>query len=213
MSAIDKAVSELKKGRMIIIYDGDEREGEADLIMPARFASPERIELLRKDAGGLICAAIGKEEAERIGLPFFTDMLEASEVRLRDISCRKTAYGDKPAFSLPVNHCDVFTGIPDNDRSMTMRKLDEVVGSRPAEFASEFYSPGHVFLLIGRGLENRHGHTELSLELGKRAGFGVMTLCEMLGSGRALNKSEAAAYAAKNGLVFIEGREIAGAMG
>lgn len=66
-----------------------------------------------------------------------------------------------------------------------------------------------MFLLIGRGLARRKGHTELSLELSRQAGLrGAMVLCEMLGSGRALAKAEAAAYAKRKGLVFIEGKEV-----
>ncbi|MEW6722376.1 MAG: 3,4-dihydroxy-2-butanone-4-phosphate synthase [Candidatus Micrarchaeota archaeon] len=211
MGTIDNAVSALKKGRMVVVYDGDEREGEADLVLSARFATPEAVARMRKDAGGLLCAAMMKEDAERIGLPFFTDLLEAGDVRLREISCRTTAYGDKPAFSLPVNHCRVYTGITDNDRSLTIRMLDEVVRERIGDFRKEFYSPGHVFLLIGRGLANRRGHTELALELAGRAGLGgAVALCEMLGRGNALSKRMAQAYAKRNGLVFIEGKDIAG---
>ncbi len=212
MGVIDDAVSELRKGRMVLIYDGDEREGEADMVLAARFADAKAIETLRKDAGGLICAAIGMDKAEGIGLPFFTDLLESSGAAMSAISCRKTAYGDKPAFSLPVNHCQVFTGITDDDRALTMTKLDSLLREgRFADFRNEFYSPGHVFLLIGRGIERRKGHTELSLELGRRAGLdGAMVLCEMLGSGKALPKKDAAAYARKRGLVFLEGKDIAG---
>lgn len=209
MDSIDNAVAALSKGSAIVVYDGDEREGEADLMLSARFATPGVIETLRREAGGLICAAIGQEDAQKIGLPFFTDMLEKSQADIRGIVCRKTAYGDKPAFSLPVNHNNVYTGITDNDRALTMRMLDEVVRERIHDFKSEFYSPGHVFLLIGRGLENRKGHTELALELSGRAGLGgAMILCEMLGSGRALSKEEARAYAKRNGLVFIEGKQV-----
>ncbi len=214
MDTISKAVSELKKGKMVVVYDGDDREGEADLMLPARFADAKAIEILRRDAGGLICAAIGQEDAGKIGLPFFTDLLESSGAALRGISCRRTAYGDKPAFSLPINHCQVFTGITDDDRSLTMRKLDSLVSEgRAADFGKEFYSPGHVFLLIGRGLDKRKGHTELSLELSRMAGLrGAMVLCEMLGSGKALAKAEAAAYAKRKGLVFIEGKEVVASM-
>ncbi|HSB46864.1 MAG TPA: 3,4-dihydroxy-2-butanone-4-phosphate synthase [Candidatus Bilamarchaeum sp.] len=211
--SVDKAVAQLRKGGIIVVYDGDEREGEADMILSARFAKPEIIEKLRKDAGGLICAAINKDAAESIGLPFFTDLLEDSGVTLKAISCRKTAYGDKPAFSLPINHCKVFTGITDDDRALTMTMLDEVVRVRIADFKKEFYSPGHVFLLIGRGLERRRGHTELALELGKRAGLGgAMVLCEMLGSGKALPKGKAKEYAKRNGFAFVEGRDVVAGM-
>ncbi|MBI5227381.1 3,4-dihydroxy-2-butanone-4-phosphate synthase [Candidatus Micrarchaeota archaeon] len=211
MSNAEKALAELRRGHIIIVYDGDEREGEADLIFHASFASPAKIELLRKDAGGLICAAIGLGYAKKLELPFFTDLLDESDKKICHISCRKTAYGDKPAFSLPINHCEVYTGITDNDRSLTLRKLEEVLSKRIGDFENEFYSPGHVFLLIGRGIENRKGHTELSLELAKRSGLSeVMVLCEMLGSGKALSKENVKLYAKNNGLVFIEGKDVIG---
>ena len=201
-------IEQLKKGGMIVVYDGDEREGEADLIFGAGFTTPERIEVLRKEAGGLICAAIDHSDADKINLPFFTDLLEKSDYELRSMSCRKTAYGDRPAFSLPINHCNVYTGITDNDRALTMTKLDETVNKNMEGFEREFYAPGHVFLLIGRGIENRKGHTELAVELGKKAGLKAMVLCEMLGKGKALSKEKAREYAEKNGLVFVEGKEV-----
>ncbi len=204
---VDGAAAQLKKGGLVVLYDGEGREGEADLVFSARFASAEKLELLRKDAGGLVCAAITKDAAHSIGLPFFTDLLE--RCGMKSVSCRKTAYGDKPAFSIPINHRNVYTGITDDDRALTLKKLDEVVRDRKWEFAKEFYSPGHVFLLIGSGLEKRRGHTELSLELARRAKLGgAVVLCEMLGRRKALPKEDAEAYARRNGLPFIEGKEL-----
>jgi 3,4-dihydroxy 2-butanone 4-phosphate synthase len=204
---VDEAVAQLKRGGMVVLYDGEGREGEADLVFGARFADAEKLELLRKDAGGLICAAITKVAADSMGLPFFTDILEKGG--MKSVSCRKTAYGDKPAFSIPINHRSVYTGITDDDRALTLKTLDEVLRNRKWEFAKEFYSPGHVFLLIGSGLDRRRGHTELSLELARRARLGgAMVLCEMLGRGKALPKDEAEAYARRNGLPFVEGKAL-----
>jgi 3,4-dihydroxy 2-butanone 4-phosphate synthase len=215
MSGLEKAIAALKRGGMAVVYDGDEREGEADLILHAGSATPEAIETLRRDAGGLICLALDGNTASALGLPFYSDMLAASNLPAAKMECTKTAYGDKPAFSLQVNSRGVFTGITDNDRSLTIRGISAIAGSeetraaKRGRFYREFYSPGHVFLLIGRGIENRRGHTELSLELARRAGLsGAMVLCEMLGSGKALSKHGAAEYARKRGLPFIEGREL-----
>lgn len=201
----EKAIVELKKGKFVLVYDGDDREGEADLIIPAKFITPEKIETMRKDGGGLICAAINQNKADEIGLPFFTDLLENE---LNKMGCKKTAYGDKPAFSIPINHCGVYTGITDNDRALTLTNLDRVITKNIKNFKKEFYTPGHIFLLIGRGLKNRRGHTELALELGRKAKFEVMVLCEMLGKGKALSKNKAKKYANEKNLVFIEGKEV-----
>ncbi|VVC04313.1 3,4-dihydroxy-2-butanone 4-phosphate synthase [Candidatus Bilamarchaeum dharawalense] len=205
---IQKAMTELRKGNFVLVYDGDDREGEADLIMAAKFITPEKIETMRKDGGGLICAAINKQKADEIGLPFFTDLVESGNSNLVKMSCRKTAYGDKPAFSIPINHNGVYTGITDKDRALTLTRLNEVITKKIKSFTKEFYTPGHIFLLIGRGLKNRRGHTELALELGKQANFEVMVLCEMLGKKNALSKNDAKKYAKNHGLVFIEGKEI-----
>jgi len=212
MSDIDRAAAMLKQGSMIVVYDGDDREGEADLMVFAGDAKPETIETLRRDAGGLICVAIDGGIAKRMELPFYADILRSSGSSISKMECTKTAYKDKPAFAVPVNHKGVYTGITDNDRSLTIKKLAEL-GSKPGrlseDFVRDFYSPGHVFLLIGRGIENRHGHTELSLELARKAGLpGVMVLCEMLGKGKALSKAEARRYASGRGFVFLEGKDI-----
>jgi len=214
MTVIEEATALLRKGGMLVVYDGDEREGEADLMLHASFASPENIERLRRDAGGLICVAISDEISKLLELPFYTDILAGSDSSIKEMECTKTAYKDKPAFAIPVNHKGVFTGITDNDRSLTITKIAELADQEKdikQKFAEDFYSPGHVFLLRGSGIEKRKGHTELSLELAKKAGLsGVMVLCEMLGKGNALPKEKAREYAEKNGFIFMEGREIYG---
>ncbi len=210
-SDVKLAAAQLKKGKFIVLYDGDEREGEADLIFHASFATPAKIARLRKDAGGLICLATNIQIANKIGLPFFVDLL--NNKKLKAIRVNKTAYGDKPAFSLPINHRDVYTGIPDNDRALTIKQFANLIRKAHSAmrnaFIQNFYAPGHVFLLIGRGLKNRRGHTELSLELANLAKLpAAMVLCEMLGNGKALSKKKAQAYAKQYGFVFLEGKDI-----
>lgn len=214
MDSVEKAAAHLKKGGIVAIYDGDSREGEVDLVFHATFATSKKIERLRRDAGGLICLAIEASVAERMGLPFYTDVLASSGFEIKAMECTKTAYKDKPAFAIPVNHKGVYTGITDNDRALTIKKMAELAkkrGSLKQKLIKDFYSPGHVFLLIGRGIENRKGHTELTLELSRRAGMkGMMVLCEMLGKGRALPKQKAKEYAKRNRMVFLEGSDIYG---
>jgi 3,4-dihydroxy 2-butanone 4-phosphate synthase len=220
MTVLDDALAGLRDGKMVVVYDGDDREGEADLMLYAGNAEPGAVETLRKDAGGLICVALSADIAKQMELPFYADILHSCGLNVAKMECTKTAYKDKPAFAIPVNHKGVYTGITDNDRSLTIKKLAELAclaspalkkdhGTLSDAFVKDFYSPGHVFLLIGRGIENRHGHTELSLELARRAGLpGAMVLCEMLGIGKALQKEEAKAYAARHGFAFLEGIEI-----
>ncbi len=211
MDKLGSAVKSLKEGKMIVVYDGDEREGEADLIFHAGFATPDKIEILRKNAGGLICLALAEKHADDIGLPFFTEYLSKAGGTLEKLECKKTAYGDQPSFSIPVNHKKVYTGITDIDRALTISEIAKLIESEnpEQEFINNFYSPGHVFLLKGRGIEKRKGHTELALELARIGNMsGAMVLCEMLGKGKALSKENTQKYAEDNSLVFLEGVEI-----
>ena len=207
MNSLERATGELKKGNMVIVFDGDDREGEADLMFHASFTTPEKIMKLRKEAGGLICLATDKETADKLELPFFADFVCAENSPVKEMKCTKTAYGDKPAFSISINHKKVFTGITDNDRALTVSSFEKI--NSKENFVNEFYTPGHVFLLISSGIENRKGHTELSIELAKKAGLSPsMVLCEMLDFGKALSKDDARKYAEDNGFVFLEGKEI-----
>ncbi len=214
MSLIEKAASSLRNGKMVAIYDGDEREGEADLMFHPSLATPKKIEILRKDAGGLICVSLGRELAGRLHLPFYTDILANSGLDIASMECKKTAYNDKPAFAIPVNHKEVYTGITDNDRALTVKKISDLAikeGDIYQEFSNDFYSPGHIFLLIGRGIKNRKGHTELSIALAEKAGLGpVMVICEMLGSGSALEKEKVKEYCKETDTIFLKGRDFYG---
>src|SRR5690606_41647870 len=81
----------------------------------------------------------------------------------------KAAYGDKPSFSISINHRSTFTGITDNDRALTISKMAEVCRNIDSggveDFAKSFRAPGHVPILIAsrRLLHDRMGHTELCI--------------------------------------------------
>lgn len=208
-----EAITALRLGSMVAIYDGDQREGETDLVFCAKHVSWQKIAQLRKDAGGLICLATNGYVAGKLGLPFFSDFVCAKNSAVKGMGCIKTAYGDKPAFSISINHRNVYTGITDKDRALTIRSFSELVsnGCSRKAFFNNFYTPGHVFLLIGSGIEKRRGHTELALELARMAGLPpAMVLCEMLDYGDALSKNKAAAYAKNNRIPFLEGADIYG---
>ena len=216
MGGLEKALASLKKGSFIVLHDAKGREDESDLICLAKKITPKMVRRMRKDAGGLICVAIDSASSRRLSLPFAVDMLKkAGNPLLFSMGSKIMKYGDKPAFTISINHLKTFTGITDIDRATTISEFGLLIKRKGGkeDFKRNFRAIGHVFLLTSRGLEHRRGHTELSIALAKLGGFApCMVLCEMLSeTGNAATGKEAAAYAKKHGYPFIEGKEIVAA--
>ncbi|HHQ44620.1 MAG TPA: 3,4-dihydroxy-2-butanone-4-phosphate synthase [Candidatus Altiarchaeales archaeon] len=212
MNKLDSAIKALQNGEILLLHDASGREDEVDMIIHAKLVTPQTIQKLRKQAGGLICLATDGPTAEKIGIKHMTDyMLESGEEILKQLCPAKTAYGDKPAFSLWLNHNKTFTGITDTDRALTITEFEKMISQgKHANFPKEFYSPGHVPTLIARDIKKRRGHTELSIQLTKLAGLTpAIVLCEMMGDDcKALSIDDAEKYAQENGLILLDGGAI-----
>lgn len=217
--AFAQALEALRRGRPVVIFDGEEREGEADIVFSASEATARRVAMLRKEAGGLVCVALSDEISEALGLPFMAEVLSKSNLpTASEIVVKRTPYGDRSAFSIPVNYKGTFTGITDVDRALTIKKLAEMAVEVPKgngarkRFVKNFYAPGHVHLLrAARSLSERKGHTELAVELAKMAGIpAALVLCEMLdgSTGRAMSRKKAMEKAASMRFPFVDGKEI-----
>jgi len=220
---IDQAIEALRKGKFILIFDDDKREGETDIVMASEFVQPDSIRTMRQDGGGLIFLMTSKEIANKLKLPFLADMYNEIDEKypiLKELVPNDIPYDSKSSFSLYINHRKTFTGITDIDRSMTMRKFAELTknienindGNATKMFGKEFRSPGHVPICVAaeRLLNQRKGHTELVISMMKMAGLTPAgSGCEIMGdNGKALSKEKSEEYAKKHGLVFLEGKEI-----
>lgn len=221
--ALVPAARALAAGEPVLIFDAADREGETDLVIQSERATPELVRLLRRDAGGWICTAISDELRRRLGLPFYSELLEAAAPGfpiLGELGRERLKYDARSPFGVHVHHRSTFTGIPDRDRATTIRALGEIARDAPtlsddalrARFSGEFSAPGHVpVLYAARGLlDERKGHTELTVSLARMAGLSEsMTVCEMLGdSGGARSPEAARRYAADHGWLFLEGRTL-----
>lgn len=213
----------LRAGEFVLIYDGDGREEETDLVVASEFVSPDTIRTMRKDGGGLICVTIREDIRASLGLPFMVDVLRQAGRTfpvLEAVSKEDLRYDRHSAFSITINHRDTFTGITDKDRALTVSRFAGLAreairrenGWAARAFAEEFRSPGHVPVLNAAEplLDARRGHTELATALATMARLvPSATLCEMMADdGRALSKEDAKAYARARNLVFLEGEDI-----
>jgi 3,4-dihydroxy 2-butanone 4-phosphate synthase len=185
--------------------------------------TPESIKRMRKDGGGLIFLMMSYPAAQTLQLPFLSDLFAQVSNEypvLTALVPNDIPYDTKSSFSLYINHRTTFTGITDNDRSLTMKKFAELVkrikdkDSKKAikELGQEFRSPGHIPICIAseKLLNERKGHTELVISLLQMAGLTLVgSGCEIMGEhGKALPKEDAKRYAEKNNLVFLEGNDI-----
>ena len=220
MSVIDEAISALQAGKFVLVHDDKGREDEVDMIIAAEHVKPWHVCMMRKYAGGLLCLAVENEIAVKLGLNYMHDILQSlSNINqlFSKLTYRKTPYGDRPSFSISINHRDTFTGITDIDRALTINKMAEVcknINSRGTEeFATNFRCPGHVPILIAsKGLlQERAGHTELCVYLMKLAGLiPAVAICEMLDSSsyKSLSAHKAKKYATKFGIPILEAIEL-----
>ncbi len=220
--SVEKAIEEIRKGNIVLVYDFDDREKETDMTIGSEFVDYEKIRTMRKDAGGLLCTTTPYIVAEEIGLPFMSDVYwDDSEkypllaaMAPTDIPYDRT----KSSFGVTINHRDTYTGITDKDRALTIKTYvktifsNESTETKQKQMGERFRAPGHVHLLNTSEsiLENRKGHTELCTALMFMAGVKPSaTICEMMGDdGGSMKKADVMKYAEEKNLVFVTGDEI-----
>jgi 3,4-dihydroxy 2-butanone 4-phosphate synthase len=218
---IETALQHLREGKMVLIYDFDDRERETDMVIASQYVTPEIIRTMRKDAGGLICTTLLGRTAEDLGLPFLADVFADAAGKyaaMAGLAPNDIPYDTKSSFSVTINHRETYTGITDNDRALTVSEFAELLGSdippdeMRVELGKHFRAPGHVHLLNTSKelLNSRKGHTELSTALLIMAGLTPSaTICEMMGDdGEARGKETVRAYAERNGLCFLDGKQV-----
>ncbi len=214
---IKRALDAFKTGKIILIFDDDNREKETDMIVAGEQITPKHMTTLRNDAGGLLCVPLSSEISDKLGIPFMTDIMDVASAKypvLSELSPTDIPYDEKSAFSITLNHRKTFTGITDNDRAFTIRELALLCKNGDyTSLGKYFRAPGHVTLL--RAAEGhvlkRRGHTELSIALAEMAGVTpVAVCCEMMDdvTKDSMNTEDAHKYAKKNNLVFLSGAEV-----
>ncbi len=160
---VERALTQLQHGGLVIVTDDDDREAEGDMIGLAEFATQASVNSMLAHARGLLCVPMAAAVAERLGLhPMVADATDA--------------FGT--AFTISCDARTTSTGISAGDRADTIRQLAD-----PQTNAQAFYHPGHVFPLIAQahGVLARSGHTEAAIDLAKLAhAQPVAYICEIL---------------------------------
>ncbi|MFZ8908432.1 MAG: 3,4-dihydroxy-2-butanone-4-phosphate synthase [Nitrosopumilaceae archaeon] len=212
--SLESGIQSLKRGEFVLLFDSAGRENEIDMVAAGEFVTPEHVARMRQHAGGLLCISIDNEFANELDLHYMHDILAESSTN-KEMIMGLAPYGDRPTFSIYVNHYQTYTGITDKDRALTIQEMAKIhnLDNKKKKFVSSFKTPGHVPLLIAsKGLlETRQGHTEMSIYLAKLAGLTPVTaICEMMDAETytALSIEKAEKYAKQNGIPLIDGKEL-----
>lgn len=194
MTAIDKALDELRAGRPIVVTDSTDREDEGDLILAAEFATPEQLAFMIRHSSGFLCAPMTNERANELDLSLMVEHNQDS---------RRTAY------TVSVDAADgITTGISAHDRALTLRVL-----ANPDSSPSDLIRPGHIIPLRARpgGVRERAGHTEAAVDLMSLAGLQPVGVIGELTNddGTMMRGAPLEGFAAEHNLVIISIEELA----
>lgn len=184
---VEQALEELKKGKIILVTDDEDRENEGDFICAAEFATTENLNFMATHGKGLICMPMSKEICEKLRLPqMVADNTDNHET----------------AFTVSIDYVGTTTGISAEERGMTaMHCISE--DAKPEDFRR----PGHMFPLLAKknGVLERNGHTEATVDLMRLAGLKECGLCceIMREDGTMMRTTELMELAEKWNICFI----------
>jgi 3,4-dihydroxy 2-butanone 4-phosphate synthase/GTP cyclohydrolase II len=164
LNTIEEALEDIKKGKMVILVDDEDRENEGDLCMAAEKITAEAVNFMAKHARGLICLSLTPQRVDELKLPMMAEDNTSS-------------FGTAFTVSIEAKK-GVTTGISAHDRSLTtLTAIDPK--TKPEDLAR----PGHVFPLRSKpgGVLQRAGQTEGSVDLARMAGlYPAGVICEIM---------------------------------
>jgi 3,4-dihydroxy 2-butanone 4-phosphate synthase / GTP cyclohydrolase II len=187
-SSIEEAIEDIRRGRMVVVCDDENRENEGDLTLAAQFATPEAVNFMAMHGRGLICLALTPERCDELEL---------------DLMAAKNESAFNTAFTVSIEAArGVTTGISAHDRAHTIQ-----VAIDPHTRPTDLVQPGHVFPLKAKdgGVLERTGQTEAAVDLARLAGLipaGV--ICEIMNEdGTMARVPDLVPYCERHGLRMV----------
>jgi len=185
LSPTEDIIDEIRRGRMVVLVDAEDRENEGDLVLAAEFVTPEAINFMATHARGLICLTLTEERCRQLNLPLM-------------VSDNRSPHGTAFTMSIEAS-TGVTTGISAADRARTVR----VAVARHAK-PGDIVQPGHIFPVMAQngGVLVRAGHTEAGCDLAEAAGLTpAAVICEIMKpDGEMARLPDLVAFAAEHGL-------------
>ena len=69
LNSTEELIDDIKKGKMIIVMDDEDRENEGDFIVAAEFCNAEHVNFMAKHGRGLICLTLTEERCQQLNIP------------------------------------------------------------------------------------------------------------------------------------------------
>ncbi len=191
-ATVEQAIADIRRGKMIVVIDDEDRENEGDLIIAAETVTPADINFMATYAKGLICTPIDGKRLDELGIGQMVS---------------NNTDNHETAFTVSIDAYDTDTGISAYERCHTIKLLLDK-NSKP----STFRKPGHVFPLrsVEGGVLRRAGHTETATDLARLAGFYPAGLCceIMDDDGHMMRTEKLKKFAIRHGLNIITVRSL-----
>ncbi len=187
LNTIPEALEDIKRGKMVIVVDDEDRENEGDLLMAAEKVTPQDINFMAKYGRGLICMPIEGKRLKELEIPLMV---------------KENTDDKETAFTVSVDAKESDTGISAYERALTIKKILD-----PQTRPEDLIRPGHIFPLEARsgGVLKRAGHTEAAVDLARLADLkpaGV--ICEIMSDdGTMARLPELSKFAQKHNLKII----------
>lgn len=164
LNTTTEIIEDIRRGKMVILMDDEDRENEGDLIIAAELVRAQDINFMARYACGLICLTLTQERCKQLRLPLM----------VQDNNCQHSTN-----FTLSIEAATgVTTGISAADRAHTV----QAAVKRDAT-PEDIVQPGHIFPLKAKegGVLSRAGHTEAGCDLARLAGFeGAAVIVEIM---------------------------------
>jgi len=154
-NTIDEAIEDIRRGKLVIVVDDEDRENEGDFICAAELTTPVIVNFMAMNGRGLICVPLPEERCEELEL---------------DLMVGKNTSPYETPFTVSVDliSSSTSTGISAHDRCLTINALIDS-HTKPEHLGR----PGHIFPLKAKskGVLRRAGHTEAAVDLTRLAGL------------------------------------------
>ncbi len=163
-NSIEAAIADIRRGRMVIVVDDEDRENEGDLIMAAEHTTAKSVNFMAKHGRGLICVPTTEDRLRQLGIE-------------RMVPRNQETFNTD--FQVSVDAATgISTGISAKDRASTIRVMAD-----PTATPDALTQPGHIFPLRAcpGGVLQRAGHTEAAVDLAQLSDCRAMgVICEIM---------------------------------